>query len=434
MTNTFNGSGQLTNSGTNSYHWDAEGNPTDTGYSVNADNEITASPTDSVLAYNKEGELIQATARATGDTWFYGYNNAGQMVSASEYSASTGGALEQSVAYQYDAFGNRVQEAVTVGGVTTATQFGYNGWNPAKAGAVGNSGFDVFVEYTVQPNGQPAAATTTRYLDGNAVDQVFARIGATLGPAWLLQDKDMSVCDVIDGTGSLRDTIKYDAFGNVLTQTQITGSTATSETPQTDTWGGRYTFAGMQRDSATGLDHDNARDYSAIVGRFISQDPMGLSAGDSNLYRYVNNAPTNATDPSGLWKIDRANGATAVVTSDEGDTIGGLASKIGLYVVNYPQWLTTPNLIQYQTPNGDLWVNDMDFNSDPIKWANTKLYQDQKFQIPNRIMCLWYGDLGETGQALAFDPYVKQIKALALTWIAFTTEMQRQYRRYSIKI
>ena len=26
---------------------------------------------------------------------------------------------------------------------------------------------------------------------------------------------------------------------------------------------------------------------------------MGFDAGDSNLYRYVNNAPTNATDPSG---------------------------------------------------------------------------------------------------------------------------------------
>ena len=31
----------------------------------------------------------------------------------------------------------------------------------------------------------------------------------------------------------------------------------------------------------------------------MQQDPDGFSAGDSNLYRYVNNAPTNATDPSG---------------------------------------------------------------------------------------------------------------------------------------
>src|SRR5262245_2655320 len=28
--------------------------------------------------------------------------------------------------------------------------------------------------------------------------------------------------------------------------------------------------------------------------------PCGFAAGDTNLYRYVGNAPTNATDPSGL--------------------------------------------------------------------------------------------------------------------------------------
>ncbi len=33
---------------------------------------------------------------------------------------------------------------------------------------------------------------------------------------------------------------------------------------------------------------------------WLSQDPAGFAAGDSNLYRYVGNSPTNATDPSGL--------------------------------------------------------------------------------------------------------------------------------------
>jgi hypothetical protein len=32
----------------------------------------------------------------------------------------------------------------------------------------------------------------------------------------------------------------------------------------------------------------------------ISKDPIGFAAGDANQYRYVGNAPTNATDPSGL--------------------------------------------------------------------------------------------------------------------------------------
>ena len=40
--------------------------------------------------------------------------------------------------------------------------------------------------------------------------------------------------------------------------------------------------------------------YDPIVGRWLEEDPDGFEAGDANLYRYVGNDPTNATDPSGL--------------------------------------------------------------------------------------------------------------------------------------
>ncbi len=40
--------------------------------------------------------------------------------------------------------------------------------------------------------------------------------------------------------------------------------------------------------------------YSPTQGRFTSEDPMGLRAGDANFYRYVGNQPTGAVDPSGL--------------------------------------------------------------------------------------------------------------------------------------
>ena len=35
----------------------------------------------------------------------------------------------------------------------------------------------------------------------------------------------------------------------------------------------------------------------------FSNDPIGFAAGDANLYRYVGNGPTNATDPSGLDEV-----------------------------------------------------------------------------------------------------------------------------------
>jgi hypothetical protein len=46
--------------------------------------------------------------------------------------------------------------------------------------------------------------------------------------------------------------------------------------------------------------------FDPRIGRWLSQDPIGFQAGDTNLYRYVENDPTNATDPSGLHRFRRA--------------------------------------------------------------------------------------------------------------------------------
>ena len=40
--------------------------------------------------------------------------------------------------------------------------------------------------------------------------------------------------------------------------------------------------------------------YDPRVGRWTSEDPIAFAGGDPNLYPYVGNGPTNATDPSGL--------------------------------------------------------------------------------------------------------------------------------------
>ena len=40
--------------------------------------------------------------------------------------------------------------------------------------------------------------------------------------------------------------------------------------------------------------------YDPTIGRWISEDPEGFQAGDTDLYRYVHNEPTRYTDPSGM--------------------------------------------------------------------------------------------------------------------------------------
>jgi uncharacterized protein RhaS with RHS repeats len=44
--------------------------------------------------------------------------------------------------------------------------------------------------------------------------------------------------------------------------------------------------------------------YDPRPARFISEDPIGFEGGDTNLYRYVGNSPTNFVDPFGLCATD----------------------------------------------------------------------------------------------------------------------------------
>ncbi len=64
-----------------------------------------------------------------------------------------------------------------------------------------------------------------------------------------------------------------------------------------------FGFTGRLLDNETGLQNNLNRWYDPKVGRWISEDPIGFSAGDANLSRYVGNGPTNWVDPNGLQQI-----------------------------------------------------------------------------------------------------------------------------------
>jgi RHS repeat-associated protein len=54
----------------------------------------------------------------------------------------------------------------------------------------------------------------------------------------------------------------------------------------------------MERDEETGLEYHSARYYLPWLGRWLSADSIGIEGG-INLYAYVNNSPTQLTDPDG---------------------------------------------------------------------------------------------------------------------------------------
>ena len=43
--------------------------------------------------------------------------------------------------------------------------------------------------------------------------------------------------------------------------------------------------------------------FDPTIGRWQSKDPKSFDAGDTNLYRFVGNHPSYATDPSGLDEV-----------------------------------------------------------------------------------------------------------------------------------
>ena len=59
-------------------------------------------------------------------------------------------------------------------------------------------------------------------------------------------------------------------------------------------------FQGQYHDSETGLHYNRFRHYDPDMGRFISQDPIGLLGGE-NLYQHAPN-PVGWVDPLGLAK------------------------------------------------------------------------------------------------------------------------------------
>jgi RHS repeat-associated protein len=87
--------------------------------------------------------------------------------------------------------------------------------------------------------------------------------------------------------GQLIAHVDYGSFGNIL---------GTENGELLD----RFLYSGREYEPETGFYYYRARYFDPQAGRFLSEDPIGFSGGDSNLYRYVSNSPLNGTDPSGL--------------------------------------------------------------------------------------------------------------------------------------
>ena len=125
------------------------------------------------------------------------------------------------------------------------------------------------------------------YLSGLGLDDVHAQIAAS-GVISYLRDGLNSTVALTNGSGAIAGSYTYSPYGDSV------GGGAGVTAP--------FQFTGREDDAGTGLYYYRARYYSPQLSRFISEDPLGLSAG-LNLYAYVSGNPISLIDPRGLYDL-----------------------------------------------------------------------------------------------------------------------------------
>jgi RHS repeat-associated protein len=249
---------------TESYSYDAVGNRLSSlgvsSYSYNSSNELTSTSAAAFTYDNNGNTLTKADSTGTRNyTWDF------ENRLASVVLPGTGG----TATFKYDPFGRRIQKAFTQNSTTTLTNYLYDGSTVIEE---------------VDANGSELG----RYAQGAGIDEPLAELrSGTTG--YYEQDGLGSVTSLSNPTGALANTYTYDTFGN------LTASTGAFANP--------FQYTGRDYDSETGLRYYRARYYDPTIGRFISEDLLGVDEHTYNLYNYVSGDPVDFNDPSGLVKI-----------------------------------------------------------------------------------------------------------------------------------
>jgi RHS repeat-associated protein len=275
----------LTAAGTQAYSYDANGVPTSGGLTPGAANQVSSDGTWN-YTYNLAGELVSKTLIAGGIAWAYTYDVGGELTGAT---LTVNGSVATSISYQYDVFGNLVGRTETDSGVVTSdVRYAVDGWDTAQPAPTGTENTNIYA--VLVSNGIGGWAVSARQVFGAGFNQPLASISASGVVNWFVTDRQNSVVAVADNTGTVLASASYDAFGNV-----VSGGVSSV------TW---YGYQGGYSDPVTGLVNFGGgvgRWYAPATQQWISPDPLGFAAGQSNLSTFVANAPTNGTDPSGLF-------------------------------------------------------------------------------------------------------------------------------------
>ncbi|MGB0384669.1 MAG: RHS repeat domain-containing protein [Ardenticatenaceae bacterium] len=207
--------------------------------------------------YDADGNMTSKSDSSGTTTYEYDYENRLVRVVAPD---------NNSWAYTYDALGNRI--AVEHNGVMT--RFVHD-----PTGLV-----DVAAEYDA--NG----ALIARYVHGLGL---AARIDAANNAAYYAFDAIGNTRQMTNHAGAVVNRYDYTPFGISLQEDEAIANPF------------QYVGRFGVMDEGNGLQFMRARFYDESIGRFITEDPIGLVGGDANLYTYAGNNPLSKIDPRGTF-------------------------------------------------------------------------------------------------------------------------------------
>jgi len=139
-----------------------------------------------------------------------------------------------------------------------------------------------------------------------------------------------SVVAITNDAGEVTQKNQYSSFGKILSiknnDRQEIGIEEAIEKS--------FAYTGREWDEEIALYYYRARHYDPIEGRFMQKDPIGLDAGDPNVYRYVQNNTINFADPLGLLSFENnlarrrlSNSGNSIAKSLTALALGGVFAK-----------------------------------------------------------------------------------------------------------
>jgi RHS repeat-associated protein len=270
---------------------------------------------DQEYAYDAWGNLIEKRS-GFSKLQTFSYDCENRLVKAETLA---NGKLERTGTYRYDSLGRRIGKTSEIDGQTEHKHFLWQGLRMLREETPWQSSL-----YIYEP-GSYAPLARVDQQEGETEQKFY----------YFHTDQIGTPLEMTDVDGSIVWQATYKAWGEIE-------ALAVNEVEQ------NLRFQGQYFDDETGLHYNTFRYYDPQVGRFITQDPIGLFGG-SNLYQYARST-IMWVDPLGLSPCNAPGGYKTGAVDPHGNLSPGVNRAAG----HSPS--KADGLVQSHHPIQDAWA------------------------------------------------------------------------------